>query len=87
MILDDEYDYDAPEMFEPDPMNTSLTRIYEWPVGANGQPLEHEPLIRDGHYNNRMIDHYMEMQSSYVHERHQFNLIEHLLSMKGNHDG
>ncbi|CAL9010821.1 unnamed protein product [Prunus brigantina] len=28
MILEDEYDYDAPEAIEPDPMNTALTRIY-----------------------------------------------------------
>ncbi|CAL9000531.1 unnamed protein product, partial [Prunus brigantina] len=48
MIVEDEYDNDAPKMFEPDPMNTVLTRIYEWSMGANGQPLEHEPLIRDG---------------------------------------
>ncbi|KAI5324223.1 hypothetical protein L3X38_033296 [Prunus dulcis] len=27
MIVEDEYDYDEPEMFEPDPMNTALTRI------------------------------------------------------------
>ena len=31
MIVEDEYeyDYDAPEVFELDPMNTTLTRIYE----------------------------------------------------------
>ena len=46
--MEDEYDYDAPEKFEPNLMNTTLTRIYERHVGANGQPLEHEPLIRDG---------------------------------------
>ncbi|CAL9022741.1 unnamed protein product [Prunus brigantina] len=28
MIVEDEYDYDAPKVFEPDPMNTALTRIY-----------------------------------------------------------
>ncbi|CAL8082838.1 unnamed protein product [Prunus armeniaca] len=71
----------------PDPMNTTLTRIYELLVGANGQSLEHKPLIRDGRYNNLMIDHYMEMQSSYVHERRPVGLIEHLWAMKGNHGG
>ncbi|CAL2233773.1 unnamed protein product [Prunus armeniaca] len=83
MIVEDEYDYDAPEVFEPDPMNTTLTRIYERPIRPNGQPMELEPLLRDGQYNNPMIDRYQEIQSSYVHERRQLDLIE----MKGNHSG
>ncbi|XP_021804202.1 uncharacterized protein LOC110748540 [Prunus avium] len=87
MIVEDEYDYNAPEMFELDPMNEALTRIYERPVGANGQPLEHEPLIRDGRYNNPMIDRYQKMQSSYIHERRQVDLIKHLWAMKSNHGG
>ncbi|KAL6286748.1 hypothetical protein ACE6H2_011138 [Prunus campanulata] len=85
MIVADEYDYDEPEMFEPDPMNTALTRIYDRPMGVNGQALEQEPLIRDDHDNNHMIDHYTEMQSSYVHERPQVDLIEHLWAVRGNH--
>ncbi|CAL9015681.1 unnamed protein product [Prunus brigantina] len=87
MIVEDEYDYDAPEVFEPDPMNTALTRIYERPMGPDGQLMEPEPLLRDGQYNNPMIDRYQEMQSSYVHERRQLDLIEHLWEMKGNHSG
>ncbi|XP_021803312.1 uncharacterized protein LOC110747448 [Prunus avium] len=86
-FLEDEYDYDALEVFEPDPMNTALTRIYERPMGANGQPMEHELLIRDDRYNNLMIDRYQEMQSLYVHEKRQVDLIEHLWDMKGNHGG
>ncbi|CAL8993472.1 unnamed protein product [Prunus brigantina] len=78
MIVEDKYDYDALEVFEPDPMNTALTRIYERPMGPNGQPMEPEPLLRDGRYNNPMIDRYQEMQFSYVHERRQLDLIEHL---------
>ncbi|CAL2249307.1 unnamed protein product [Prunus armeniaca] len=31
---EDEYDYDDPEVFEPDPMNTALTRIYESSIGT-----------------------------------------------------
>ncbi|CAL2277741.1 unnamed protein product [Prunus armeniaca] len=87
MIVEDEYDYDAPEVFEPDPMNTSLTRIYERPIGPNGLPLEPEPLLWDGQFNNPMIDRYQEMQSSYVHEIRQGDLVEHLWEMKGNHNG
>ncbi|CAL8119873.1 unnamed protein product [Prunus armeniaca] len=78
IIVEDEYDYNAQEMFEPDPMNTAHTRFYERLLGANGQPLEHELLIRDDRYNNPMIDCYQEMQSSHVHERHQVDLIKHL---------
>ncbi|CAL9000437.1 unnamed protein product [Prunus brigantina] len=56
MIVEDEYNYDAPNVFEPDPMNMALTRIYERLMRTNGQPLEHEPLVRDGRFMNRMID-------------------------------
>ncbi|CAL9001343.1 unnamed protein product [Prunus brigantina] len=81
------YDYDAPEVSKPDPMNTVMTRIYERLIGVNGQPMKHEPLIRDGRYNNPMIDRYQEIQSSYVRERRQVDLIEHFWEMKGNHSG
>ncbi|CAL8088311.1 unnamed protein product [Prunus armeniaca] len=85
IIVEDEYDYDAPEVFEPDPMNTTLTRIYKKRMGANGQSMEHELLNRDGQYNNPMIDRYQEMQSSYVHKRRQVDFIKHLWEMKDNH--
>ncbi|BBH02142.1 Protein kinase superfamily protein [Prunus dulcis] len=78
MIVEDEYDYDALEVYEPDPMNTALTRIYERPMGPNGEPFEPEPLVRDGHLMTRMIDRYTEMQSSYIHEMRQVHLMEHL---------
>ncbi|CAL2273117.1 unnamed protein product [Prunus armeniaca] len=68
-------------------MNTALTRIYERPMGPNGQPIELESLLRDGRYNNPMINRYQEMQSSYVHEKRQLDLIKHLWEMKGNHSG
>ncbi|CAL2244598.1 unnamed protein product [Prunus armeniaca] len=84
MIVEDEYDYEAEEVYEPDPMNTALTRIYEKPIGPNGEPVEHEPLVRDGLFMNRMIDRYTEMQSSYIHERRQVDLMEHLWTVKGN---
>ncbi|CAL9006672.1 unnamed protein product [Prunus brigantina] len=87
MIVEDEYDYDGPEVFEPDHMNTTLTRIYERPMGPNGLPMEPEPLLQDCRFNNPMIDRYQEMQSLYVHERRQVDLIEHLWEMKGNHNG
>ncbi|KAI5334592.1 hypothetical protein L3X38_024725 [Prunus dulcis] len=66
MIIEDEYDYDASDMFEPDPMNTAFTRIYKRHMGANEQPLEHEPSVKDGCFMNRMMDQYTEMQSSYI---------------------
>ncbi|CAL9003978.1 unnamed protein product [Prunus brigantina] len=86
MIMEDEYDYEAEEVYEPDPMNTALTQIYEKPIGPNGAPVEHEPLVRDGLFMNRIIDRYTEMQSSYIHERRQVDLMEHLWAVKGNDD-
>ncbi|CAL2280408.1 unnamed protein product [Prunus armeniaca] len=82
MIVEDEYDYEAEEVYEPDPMNMALTRIYEKPIRANGGLVEHEPLVRDGLFINRMIDRYTEMQSSYIHE--QVDLMEHLWAVKSN---
>ncbi|CAL2272170.1 unnamed protein product [Prunus armeniaca] len=40
MIMEDEYDYDVAEVYEPDTMNMTLTRIYERPMGPSGEPLE-----------------------------------------------
>ncbi|CAL2260387.1 unnamed protein product [Prunus armeniaca] len=84
MIVEDEYDYDAAEVYEPDPMNTTLTRIYERPMGLSGEPFELDPLVRDGRFMNHMIYRYTEMQSSYIHERRHLDLMEHLWAVKGN---
>ncbi|KAL6283921.1 hypothetical protein ACE6H2_014850 [Prunus campanulata] len=65
-------------------MMTSLTRIYEKPMGPNGEPVQHDPLVRDGSFMPRMIDRYKEMQSSYIHEQRQVDLMEHLWAVKGN---
>ncbi|CAL2265628.1 unnamed protein product [Prunus armeniaca] len=69
MIVNDEYDYNATDMYEPDPMNTALTRIYERLKGPSGEPLEQEPL---------------RCNQSYIHERRQVDLMEHLWEVKGN---
>ncbi|CAL8080861.1 unnamed protein product [Prunus armeniaca] len=86
MIVEDEYDYDAAEdeYDQPDPMNTALTRIYEKPMGPNGEPVQHNPLVRDDSFMHRMIERYTEMQSSYIHEHRQMDLMEHLWVVKGN---
>ncbi|XP_008223724.1 PREDICTED: uncharacterized protein LOC103323507 [Prunus mume] len=81
-----EYDYDDVEVYEPDLMNTVLTRIYERPMGPSGEPFEPESLVRDGRFMTRIIDRYTEMQSSYIHEMRQLDLIEHLWVVKGNED-
>ncbi|KAI5325467.1 hypothetical protein L3X38_034541 [Prunus dulcis] len=78
MIVEDEYDYDADEVYEPNPIDTPLTQIYEKPVGPNGEPVQREPLVRDGSFMTRMIDRYTEMQLWYIHERRQVDLMEHL---------
>ncbi|CAL2266614.1 unnamed protein product [Prunus armeniaca] len=84
MIVEDEYDYDADEVYELDPMNTALTRIYEKPMGPNRESVQYEPLVRDGSFMPRMIERYTEMQSSYIHERRQVDLMEHLWAVKSN---
>ncbi|KAI5327902.1 hypothetical protein L3X38_027298 [Prunus dulcis] len=84
MIVEDEYDYDATEVYKPDRMNTALTRIYDRPMGPSGEPFEPDPLVRDGRYMTRIIDRYTKMQSSYIHERRQLDLMEHLWAVKGN---
>ncbi|KAI5344985.1 hypothetical protein L3X38_012862 [Prunus dulcis] len=86
MIVEDEYDYDALEVYESDPINTALTQIYERPTGPSGEPFESEPLVRVGRFMTRMIDRYTEMQSSYIHERRQVDLMDHLWAVKGNED-
>ncbi|CAL2251415.1 unnamed protein product [Prunus armeniaca] len=86
MIVDDEYDYDFGEVYELDPMNMALTRIYERPMGLNGESFEPEPLVRDDRIMTRMIDRYTEMQFSYIHERRQLDLMEHLWAVRGNED-
>ncbi|CAL8162102.1 unnamed protein product [Prunus armeniaca] len=83
-VLRNEYDYDVDEVYEPDPMNTALTRIYEKPMGPNREPVQHDPLVRDGTFMHRMIERYTEMQSSYIHEHRQVDLMEHLWAVKGN---
>ncbi|CAL8164159.1 unnamed protein product [Prunus armeniaca] len=85
MIVEDEYDYNAAEdEYEPDPMNTALTRIYEKPMRPNGELVQHDPLVIDNSFMHRMIERYTEMQSSYIHEHRQMDLMEHLWVVKGN---
>ncbi|XP_021814673.1 uncharacterized protein LOC110757387 [Prunus avium] len=64
----------------------ALTQIYERPMGPSGEPFEPDPLVRDGRFMTRIIDRYTEMQSSYIHERRQLDLMEHLRAVKGNED-
>ncbi|CAL2279120.1 unnamed protein product [Prunus armeniaca] len=84
MIVEDEYDYNAAEVYKLDPMNTALTRIYERPMGPSEEPLEQDLLVRDDRFMTRMLDRYTNMQSSYIHERRQVDLMKHLWVVKGN---
>ncbi|XP_070668887.1 uncharacterized protein [Malus domestica] len=56
MIVEDEFDYDAVDEYEPEPdtMNNSRTRIH-CAHDATEEPVQHEPLERDGRYNERVI--------------------------------
>ncbi|KAM1142846.1 hypothetical protein ACFX1X_032165 [Malus domestica] len=85
MIVEDEYDYEAVDEYEPDTMNNSRTRIY-CAYDATNEPVQHEPLERDGHYNERIIQRYTALQRSYMHNARQLDLIEHQWELRGAED-
>ncbi|XP_070664582.1 uncharacterized protein [Malus domestica] len=76
MIVEDEYDYDGVDEYEPDPMNNSKTRIYCAHDGTE-DPVQHEPLERDGRYNELIVQRYTNVQEPYWHVTRQNDLIEH----------
>ncbi|XP_070668376.1 uncharacterized protein [Malus domestica] len=76
MIVEDEYDYDGVDEYEPDPMNNSRTRIYCAHDGTE-DPVQHEPLERDGRYNELIVQRYTNVQEPYWHVTRQNDLIEH----------
>ncbi|XP_068331748.1 uncharacterized protein [Pyrus communis] len=54
MIVEDKYDYEALDEYELDTMNNLRTRIY-CAHDATDEPVQHEPLQRDGRYNEMVI--------------------------------
>ncbi|KAM1321658.1 hypothetical protein EV1_014513 [Malus domestica] len=76
MIMEDEYDYDVVDEYEPDTMNNSRTRIY-CAHDVTEEPVQHEPLERDGRYNELDIQRYTALQRPYMHNARQNDLIEH----------
>ena len=76
MIVEDKYDYDVVDEYEPDTMNNSRTRIY-CAHDHTEDPVQHEPLEWDGRYNHLIVEQYTNMQLPYWHLTHQTNLIEH----------
>ncbi|KAB2605937.1 S ribonuclease [Pyrus ussuriensis x Pyrus communis] len=46
MIVEDEYDYDAVDEYEPDPMNNSRTQIY-YAHDRTEDPVQHEPSLQE----------------------------------------
>ncbi|CAN6720372.1 unnamed protein product [Malus baccata var. baccata] len=85
MIVEDEYDYEAVDEYEPDTMNNSRTRIY-CAHDATDEPVHHEPLERDGRYNERIIQRYTALQRSNMHNARQLDLIEHQWELRGADD-
>ncbi|KAM2414854.1 hypothetical protein ACFX1X_001301 [Malus domestica] len=83
MIVEDEFDYDAVDEYEPEPdtMNNSRTRIY-CAHDATEEPVQHEPLERDGRYNEKVIQRYTALQMSSMHNDRQIDLIEHQWALK-----
>ncbi|KAM1606851.1 hypothetical protein ACFX1Z_027502 [Malus domestica] len=81
MIVDDEYDYDAVDEYEPNTMNNSRTRIY-CAHEATEEPVQHEPLERDGRYYELIIQRYTVLQRPYMHNARQNDLMEHQWALK-----
>ncbi|XP_068323109.1 uncharacterized protein [Pyrus communis] len=76
MIVEDEYNYDAVDEYEPDTMNNSRTQIY-CAHDATEEPVQHEPLEKDERYNEKLIQRYTVLQRPYMHNAWQIDLIEH----------
>ena len=81
MIVEDGYDYDVVDEYELDTMNNSITQIY-CVHDATEEPVQHEPLERDGRYNERLIQRYTALQRSSMHIDRQIDLIEHQWELK-----
>ncbi|KAM2053921.1 hypothetical protein ACFX1T_003506 [Malus domestica] len=81
MIVEDEYDYDAVDEYQPDTMNNSKTQIY-CAHDVTEEPVQHEPLQRDGRYNERLIQQYTTIQKPYMHNAWQIDLIEYKWELK-----
>ncbi|XP_068314982.1 uncharacterized protein [Pyrus communis] len=64
MIVEGEYDYDAVNEYEPDPMNNSRTQIY-YAHDRTKDPVQHESLERDGRYNELIVMRYTSLQEPY----------------------
>ncbi|KAM1185055.1 hypothetical protein ACFX2G_014703 [Malus domestica] len=81
LIVEDEYDYEAIDEYEPDTVNNSRTHIY-CAHDATDEPVQHEPLEKDGRYNERVIQRYTTFQRPDMHNARQNNLIEHQWALK-----
>ncbi|XP_068312536.1 uncharacterized protein [Pyrus communis] len=66
MNVEDEYDYDVVDEYEPDTMNNSRTQIY-CAHDATEEPMQHKPLEKDGRYNEGLIQRYTALQWPYMH--------------------
>ncbi|KAM1067686.1 hypothetical protein ACFX2B_022712 [Malus domestica] len=76
MIVEDEYDYDVVDEYEPDLINNSRTHIY-CAHDNTEDPVQHDPLEQDGHYNELIVQRYTNLQEPYWHVTRQNDLIEH----------
>ncbi|XP_070682410.1 uncharacterized protein [Malus domestica] len=81
MIVEDEYNYEVVDEYESDTMNNSRTRIY-FAHDATNDPVQHEPLERNGRYNEMVIQRYTAFQRPDMHNAWQNDLIEHQWALK-----
>ncbi|KAM1574724.1 hypothetical protein ACFX1Z_044022 [Malus domestica] len=66
MIVEDEYDYDVVDEYEPDPMNNSRKQIH-CAHDRTEDPVQHELLKRDKRYNELIVQWYTSLQEPYWH--------------------
>ncbi|XP_068314972.1 uncharacterized protein [Pyrus communis] len=81
MVVENEYDYDVVDEYEPNAMNNFKTQIY-CAHDTTKEPVQHEPLERDEHYNERLIQRYTALQEPYMQNARQIDLIEHQWELK-----
>ncbi|XP_070683181.1 uncharacterized protein [Malus domestica] len=81
MIVEDEYDYEVVDEYEPDTMNNSITHMY-CAHDATDELVQHEPLERDVCYNESLIQRYIAFQRPDMHNARQNDLIEHQWALK-----
>ncbi|KAL6216774.1 hypothetical protein ACLB2K_009993 [Fragaria x ananassa] len=86
MIMEDEFveeEFVEPE--EDDLMNPSMATVYDRPLHPDtGEPIQFEPVGRDGQHLPAFRDREFQVESAYLHKCLQDDLVMHNWNMDGN---